>query len=78
MIPGNSAIILEDKTNTGYFAYRLLDRNELHVIPNYIVFNGCNHLAIICSELQKDFELEQVMFVANLLVTFFVLILIYF
>jgi vacuolar protein sorting-associated protein 13A/C len=43
-------IFWEDKTPTGHYAYRCLvnsHQSEIHVVPEYIVFNGGKHVVLV-------------------------------
>ena len=42
-----SAIFWKNKEPSGYFAYRILEKNEIHIIPEYIIFNGCDFKILI-------------------------------
>lgn len=42
-------LLWEDKTPTGHYAYRCLvnsHQSEIHVVPEFIVFNGSNHVVL--------------------------------
>lgn len=44
----STAIVWGDtKSLSGYFMYRQLATNELHIIPEYVLFNGSDHTLIV-------------------------------
>jgi len=57
----SSQILWEDQSESGYYAYRRLSSNnqsEIHVIPEYVLFNGSDDTIKILQSNGKEFELN--------------------